>query len=127
MGGGEVSRIVELNRDDIARIRKSSASAAFDNSPWNNHEVAMWLKSAVRQLQKWVPTSAEFRRELARAAGEAHRGATSPEAPAGADVVQEDYVDGDFEVVDEPAGGEGWPETPGPGSQPGPRSSPPPP
>ena len=28
----------------------------------------MWLKSAVRQLQKWVPTSAEYIREQMRAA-----------------------------------------------------------
>lgn len=117
MLGGEVSRIVELNRDDIARIRKSSASANSDSSPWNNHEVAMWLKSAVRQLQKWVPTSAEFRRELARAAGEARRVATAPDAPAGADAPQDDFIDGDFEAVDEP-GGTGWPEVAEPGGQP---------
>ncbi len=30
----------------------------------------MWLKSAVRQLGKWVPTSAEYRREQLRAAQE---------------------------------------------------------
>lgn len=118
MLGGEVSKIVELNRDDIARIRKSSASSNSDSSPWNNHEVAMWLKSAVRQLQKWVPTSAEFRRELARAAGEARRVATAPDAPAGADQPHEDFIDGDFEAVDGPEGGTGWPEVPEPGGQP---------
>jgi len=116
MLGGEVSRIVELNRDDIARIRKSSASAAYDNSPWNNHEVAMWLKSAVRQLQKWVPTSAEFRKELARAAGEARRVATAPDAPAGADAQQDDFIDGDFVSVDEPDDTD-WPPVPTPGGE----------
>jgi recombination protein RecT len=30
----------------------------------------MWLKSAVRQLAKWVPTSAEYKREQLRAAAE---------------------------------------------------------
>ena len=30
----------------------------------------MWLKSAVRQLAKWVPTSAEYRKEQLRAAQE---------------------------------------------------------
>jgi recombination protein RecT len=116
MLGGEVSRVVELNRDDIARIRKSSASSNSDSSPWNNHEVAMWLKSAVRQLQKWVPTSAEFRKELARAAGEARRVATAPDAPAGADAQQDDFtIDGDFEAVDE--SDVGWPETAVPGGE----------
>jgi recombination protein RecT len=113
---GEISKVVDLNRDDIALIRKSSASAAYDSSPWNNHEVAMWLKSAVRQLQKWVPTSAEFRKELARAAGEARRVATAPDAPAGADAQQDDFIDGDFVSVDEPDDTD-WPPVPTPGGE----------
>lgn len=115
MLGGDVSKVVELNRDDIARIKLSSQGADSQYSPWKNHEVAMWLKSSVRQLQKWVPTSAEFRRELARAAGEARRVATAPDAPAGADAQQDDFIDGDFEAVDE--GDTSWPETAVPGGE----------
>ncbi len=73
MKDGAVSRVVELNQDDITRIKSSSQGASSDYSPWTNYEEAMWLKSAVRQLQKWVPTSAEYRREVLRASAEAQR------------------------------------------------------
>lgn len=114
MLGGATSKVVVLNRDDIERIKRSSQGSDSEYSPWVNHEAAMWLKSAVRQLQKWVPTSAEYRREQLRAAAEAQRVATGPDTPAGADVPMPDYVDG--EVVDEPAGAasdaaEDWPAT----------------
>lgn len=117
MKDGAVSRVVELNLDDIARIKKSSQGSDSEYSPWVNHEVAMWLKSAARQLQKWVPTSAEFRREQARAAGEAQRVATAPSAPAGADRPHEEYVDG--EIVEAPVDGNqaDWPEVPEPGGE----------
>jgi len=56
------------------------------------------MKSAARQLRKWVPTSAEFRREEMQAAAEAQRivegsaGAIAPIVP------EPDYIDG--ETVD---------------------------
>ncbi|WP_432050279.1 recombinase RecT [Verrucosispora sp. NA02020] len=120
MKDGAVSRVVELNQDDIDRIKASSQGANSEYSPWVKFPVQMWLKSAVRQLQKWVPTSAEFRMELARAAAEAHRVATAPEAPAGSDTPQGDVLEG--EVLDAaPAdpdstdaagsyGGDDWPD-----------------
>lgn len=110
MKDGAISQVVELNVDDIARIKKSSQGADSEYSPWRNHVKAMWLKSAVRQLQKWVPTSAEFRMELARAMAEAQRVASDPEMPAGVELPHPD-IDG--EVVDEPvaeASDTDWPE-----------------
>lgn len=107
MKDGAVSKVVVLNRAAIDRIKKSSQGASSEYSPWVNHEEAMWLKSSVRQLQKWVPTSAEYRREQLRAAAEAHRVATAPDVPAGVELEPVDYVDG--EVVDEPAG-QNWPD-----------------
>jgi recombination protein RecT len=106
MKDGATSKVVVLNRADIERIKKSSAAAGSEFSPWTTHEAAMWLKSAVRQLQKWVPTSSEFRREQLRAVAEAHRVATAPGTPAGTDAPLADYVDG--QVVDEP---DTWPDT----------------
>jgi len=103
MKDGAVSRVVELNADDILRIKASSQGADSEYSPWRNHEAAMWLKSAVRQLQKWVPTSAEYRREVLRASAEANRVAEAHELPAPPAESQE-MVEG--EVVDERA----WPE-----------------
>lgn len=108
MKDGAVSRIIELNEDDIERIKRSSQGADSEYSPWMHHTAAMWLKSSVRQLQKWVPTSAEFRREQLRAAAEAQRIATAPDAPAGADQVASDVIDGD--VVDQADAD--WPAVP---------------
>ena len=38
----------------------------------------MWLKSAIHELEKWVPTSSEYRREQLRAAAELR---TLPDTP----------------------------------------------
>lgn len=106
MKDGAVSRVVELNADDIARIRLSSAGSDYDNSPWKVHEPAMWLKSGVRQLQKWVPTSAEYRREALRAQAEVARVAEDrqlPPAPVEYEDADATTVDG--EVLDDQA----WP------------------
>jgi recombination protein RecT len=111
MKDGAISQVVELNLDDIERIKKSSQGADSEYSPWQNHTKAMWMKSAVRQLQKWVPTSAEFRMELARALAEANRAASAPEMPPGTELPAPD-IDGEVveEAAPEPAA-EDWPET----------------
>lgn len=116
MKDGSVSRVVELNRDDITRIKASSQGASSEYSPWVNHEAAMWLKSAVRQLQKWVPTSSEYRREQLRAAAEAQRVADASPDPAVRETVDQyrtGVVDGEL-VDDAPAGvvhdATDWPE-----------------
>lgn len=67
MKGGATSKVVVLNRSRINEIKSKSASARSDYSPWTTSEEAMWLKSAARQLAKWVPTSAEYIREQLRA------------------------------------------------------------
>ena len=70
MADGATSKVVVLNKAGIERIKKSSQGADSEYSPWNTSPEAMWLKSAVRQLAKWVPTSAEYRKEQLRAAQE---------------------------------------------------------
>jgi len=109
MRGGAVSKVVVLNRADIQRIKKSAQGADSDYSPWVTNEPAMWLKSAVRQLQKWVPTSAEYRSELRADAADAQRarmeaerpqygGAPLPDVDVETGEVYDDVVDG--ELVD---------------------------
>ncbi|OJY47632.1 recombinase RecT [Pseudonocardia sp. 73-21] len=66
MKDGATSKVVVLNRSAIARIKKSATGADSPYSPWTTNPDAMWLKSAVRQLAKWVPTSAEYRRQQMR-------------------------------------------------------------
>lgn len=68
MKDGATSRVVVLNRAAISQIKKSAQGADSPYSPWQTAESAMWLKSAVRQLAKWVPTSSEYIREQLRAA-----------------------------------------------------------
>lgn len=59
MKDGATSKVVVVNAATIERVKKSSQGADSDYSPWKTHPEAMWLKTAVRQLAKWVPTSAE--------------------------------------------------------------------
>lgn len=107
MKDGAVSRVVVLNKTDIARTKASSQGSDSDYSPWRLHEASMWLKTAVRQLQKWVPTSAEYRREILRATAEAGRVAEVRDLPpAPVDHADSEAIDG--EVVSEE---QGWPET----------------
>ena len=70
MKDGATSKVIVYNAIDINRVKQSSQGADTEYSPWNTNEAAMWLKTVVRQLAKWVPTSAEYRREQLRAAQE---------------------------------------------------------
>lgn len=70
MKDGATSKVIVMNRAAIERVKKSSQGADSEYSPWNTNPEAMWLKSATRQLAKWVPTSAEFRKEQLRAVQE---------------------------------------------------------
>jgi recombination protein RecT len=97
MKDGSVSKVVVLNKTAIERIKKSSQGADSDYSPWRNHEAAMWTKSAVRQLAKWVPTSAEYIQERARAAATAASAGAAPLR-----IETDEVLDG--EVVDEDTG-----------------------
>ena len=67
MKDGATSKVVVLNRRHIDTLKAKSDGATSQYSPWVNFEESMWLKSAARQLAKWVPTSSEYRREQLRA------------------------------------------------------------
>lgn len=81
MKDGATSKVVVFNRHDIARIKSSSQGSDSPYSPWVKHEPAMWLKSVLRQLRKYVPTSAEYREEIARASAKADEVADTMGAP----------------------------------------------
>ena len=71
---GAVSRVVVLDKDDVMAAKAKSDGAATEFSPWNSKEDggrSMWWKTAARRLEPWVPTSAEYRREVARAEAQA--------------------------------------------------------
>jgi len=116
MKDGATSKVVVLNKAAIAKIKQTSQGADGDYSPWKTNPDAMWLKSAVRQLVKWVPTSAEYRREQLRAEREVAGGESfAPAMPGGERIVDvsslpevsEEILDG--EVVDDERA---WNESP---------------
>lgn len=73
MKDGAVSKVVVLNQADIDRIKSKATGSTSEYSPWKTNEPAMWLKSAARQLRKWVPTSAEYITTQLRAIREAQK------------------------------------------------------
>lgn len=82
MKDGATSKVVILNRAAITKIKATSQGADSQYSPWKSHEAAMWLKSAVRQLAKWVPTSSEYMREQLRVQREVDAEQPDPGMPA---------------------------------------------
>lgn len=110
---GAVSRVVLLSKADVMAAKAASDGGDSDYSPWNRLDGgpdrpefkgrSMWWKTAARRLEPWVPTSAEYRRELARAIGEAQRVASSPAMPAGVDLPHVDFIDGEVDAWPDPA------------------------
>lgn len=47
--------------------RRTGKKIVNESSPWVVNEEAMWLKTAARQLAKWVPTSTEYVAQRAQA------------------------------------------------------------
>lgn len=84
MVGGGTSRVVVVGPREIERAKKASATAGSPHSPWTTDYGAMVVKTAVHQLAKWVPTSAEFRREQLRAAAAAGGPAADAAGPVDA-------------------------------------------
>lgn len=105
MRAGGISRVVEMARDVVMRHKAMSQASDRADSPWQKWEESMWMKCAAHELEKWVPSSTEYRRGELRAAAEAQRIVDAPHAqqPQGETV---DYVDGT--VVEQPAE-QSWP------------------
>jgi recombination protein RecT len=81
MAGGGCSKVIVIGPEQIERAKSASASANGKSSPWTTDYAAMVLKTAIHQLAKWVPTSAEYRREQLRAAVEVAREIPAAVAP----------------------------------------------
>lgn len=105
MKSGGFSKVVVLSKSDIKQIKSKSQGANSEYSPWQTSESSMWLKSAVRQLRKWVPTSAEYITSQLRAV----RAADEPAPESGpldlptVSGIDDEVVDG--EIVDVPMSG----------------------
>jgi recombination protein RecT len=53
-----------LYPEDVEKRRARSASANLPSSPWQTDTEAMWCKSAVRALQRWLPQTPESARAV---------------------------------------------------------------
>lgn len=100
MKDGSTSKVVVLNKAAITKIKAASTGADGQYSPWVKHEPAMWLKSAVRQLAKWVPTSAEYRDSVLRTNDAAAGQAALIAADSGHDLPAPSEYPDDDEAID---------------------------
>jgi recombination protein RecT len=107
MRDGATSRVVVINKDYLDKVRRQSKGSDKPSSPWVQWYEQMVLKTALRRLEAFVPTSAEYRREQLRAAAEVHAmrgpGAAIPlpldDAPANVDTETGEIHDA--ELVDD--------------------------
>lgn len=108
-GGGQ---FIYLTKGDIETVKKSAMGASSSYSPWQTHPEAMWAKTAIRRLFKFLPVSIEIQ----RAAGveDANEAGFSVDMMAAADIERpmiagpttlEDLADGadDAEFTEEVA------------------------
>ena len=101
-----ISKVVIMSLDEIHEHRARSETWKHtwsrEYSPWTTDFEAMVRKTAVRQLEKWVPTSTEYREQQFRLAEQARaqevKPEPAPEEPIEAEVVgePEGEVDGDL-------------------------------
>lgn len=68
MKSGAVSRVVVMNKADVEKVKAVSKTGGSKSSPWQQWPDRMWLKTVVKQLAKWVPSSAEYREQVLRSA-----------------------------------------------------------
>lgn len=99
---GATSRVVVMNRQQIEQVKAVSKTAKAADSPWQKWPDRMWLKTAVKQLAKWVPSSPEYLEHALRAAAAAADKANLPPAPVKppVDVSGWTEVDDQGQVVD---------------------------
>lgn len=115
---GAVSRVVVMSKKQIDQVKAVSKTAKQASSPWNQWPDRMWLKTAVKQLKKWVPSSAEFREQVLRTNAAAATVSPALQAKPASDFVEEDglivdtssgeVIDG--ELVEDTAAGPGQQE-----------------
>lgn len=99
MKDGATSHVVVRSKAEIDEVRAVSKTANAKDSMWVKWYDRAARKTVLRELMKFIPTSAEYRKEVARAAAEATRVADSHQLPPPVN----DFVDG--EVVEQD-----WPE-----------------
>jgi len=104
MKDAATSRVIVMSAAQIAEHRKVSRGSDSKTSPWTLWPEAMYLKTVVRELEKWVPSSNEFRLEQARAMAEYQRAAAEHNLPAtpASEAVEGEIVDQEWPDAAQP-------------------------
>lgn len=84
--GGGHSKVVVMGAEEIGKHRE----VARTDQMWRKWPDAMWRKTAIHELRKWVPTSASYKSEMLRATA-----AVAQVAPATITVEQIDTTTGE--------------------------------
>lgn len=109
LDGGRCSRVVHLGRAEVMRHRAMADYHVIWDGPWG---VSMWLKTAVHELEKWVPRSSTAARREARVAmemarppavvaGDARSDLPAPDRTPTPSVPSDGVVDGEAVEVDQ--------------------------
>lgn len=88
---GGTTRTVEMSAEDILRHRDANPFGKDKNSPWEKWPESMWLKCPTRELEKWAPSSIEYRQQVALSNAAAVEFAQTEQLPMPA----EDVFDGE--------------------------------
>lgn len=99
---GGYSQLIEASAEDVRRHQAMNPSSSGQNSPWVKWPDAMWRKVPTRELEKWVPSSAEYREQAALASAAAS-------SMVGEIAEQHDV---DPSAIEGEVVGEDWPATP---------------
>lgn len=97
---GSVSQVVVRSRAEIEEVRSKARGSSSKDSPWNVWPDRMYRKTVLRELMKFIPTSAEYRAEQHRSAVALEQVAVKAELPQ---VAEADAIEGEFEEWPEPA------------------------
>lgn len=115
MQAGTTSRVVVMAADEVGRHRAVAATEKV----WDAWPDPMWRKTAMHELEKWVPTSSEYLRQRAEAAATVAEATAAPQpTPATADPPADTSRTINGQVMPDPAPVDwpDWPETAQPGS-----------
>ncbi len=100
MRDGSTSKVVVMNKSMIDRHRDVSRSGKSGSSPWTKWYESMALKTGIHELEKWVPSSSEYRDEMAKSRAAADQIAAvqtvagvTPQALAAASDRNDEYAD----------------------------------
>lgn len=100
MRDGGTSHVVIRNRQEIEEVRAVSKTAKHPDSMWLKWPDRAWRKTVLRELSKFVPTSAEYRQVQYVANGTAPATHDVPQRVRPSDA---DYLDGEL-VAEDTAG-----------------------